>query len=186
MWLRWFHVKWRVCFANRKLNNIFGFLFFGLPVHGISKIQLTTDGPVQFITRSKQETIHLRAHHSGFKYSGMWSYVAYVAFCDVVKVLLSFETSGHISTASQNRCANENSRNNYLLQIFVKFKFFTQRTQPFRNQWPKQISPYYSTYVMSRLQRNFFCMLTRPTCWQCLDHWNSRIYVYILMNYLSD
>jgi hypothetical protein len=60
----------------------------------------------------------------------MWSCAACVVFCDVVKVLLFFETSGHISTASQNRCAKENSRNNYLLKISVKFKFFTQRTHP--------------------------------------------------------
>lgn len=190
MWLRWFHVKWRVWFANCKLNNIFGFLFFGLLAHGTSKIQLTTDRPVQFITRLKQVTIHLRAQHSGLKYSGMWSCVACVVFCDVVKVLLFFETSGHISTASQNRCAKENSRSNYLrvLQIFVKFKFFAQRTHPsssFRTN-ELNINPYYSMYVTSRLQRNLFCMFTRPTCWQCLAHWNSRINVYILMNYLSD
>jgi len=130
MWLCWFHVKRRVWFANRKFNTIFGFLFFGLHVHGISKTQLTTDKPVQFITRLKEVTIHLRVHHSGFKYSGMYSCVACVVFCNVVKVLLFFETSGHISTASQNRRAKENSRKNYLLKIFVKFKFFTQRTRP--------------------------------------------------------
>jgi len=70
MCLRWFHVKRRVWFANRKLNDIFGLLFFGLPVHGISKIQLTTDKPVQITTRLKQVTIHLRVHPPGFKYSG--------------------------------------------------------------------------------------------------------------------
>jgi hypothetical protein len=165
MWPRWFYVKWRVWFASRKLNNIFAFLFFSLPVHGISKIQLTTDRQVQFITQLKQVTIRLRAHHSGFKYSGMWSCVACEGFCDVVKVLLFFERSGHISTASQNSCVKENSHNNYLLQIFVKFKFFTQRTHPSISFGSNELNK--STPTAVRTWRHA-CNATSFACW--LDH----------------